>query len=50
MLNADGVIGTMKGICHIAGNDIDPMEQFTVVILAFIVRDDRFMIADSLPE
>jgi hypothetical protein len=37
-----------KAFFHITENGVEPLEYFAVVMFAFIVRDDRLMIAVSL--
>ena len=42
---ADGMMGTVQGILHVANNSVEPLEHFTVVVLPSGRGDNRLMLA-----
>jgi len=41
---ADGMLGALQGILHVANNSVDPLEHFAVVVLPSGRGDNRLMV------
>ena len=48
MVFTDCMVGTAKGILHIADHRIEPLEHLAIIVPAALRGDDRFMAAWSL--
>ena len=40
---ADGMVGAVQGVLHVADHGVEPLEHHLVVIPAILVGDDRFV-------
>ena len=45
MPTADGMVGAMHGVLHIADHGVEPLEHHLVVVPAILVGIDRFVLA-----
>ena len=42
---ADGMVGAVQGVLHVAEHGVEPLEHHLVVISTVLVGDDRFVLA-----